>query len=82
MIAETLVAGRGDRAALPTDLFSVFSFRGEIADFSALDEDSDCRLVIVVVVVFVEDFRADEVPFGLGFAVVDRLVGFAGALKK
>lgn len=78
LVATELKAGRGDRVALPIDRFSVFSFKGEVADFSAVDTD---RRVIVEVVVLVEDFRADEVPFGLGFAVIVRLVGFAGALK-
>lgn len=74
----TALVGRGDRVTVTADRFRVFSFKGEVADFSAADED---RRVTVVVMVLVEDFRVDEVPFGLGFAVMERLVGFAGALK-
>lgn len=74
--AAALVAGRGDLVVLKAGLFSVFSFKGEVA-FSV----ADARVVEVVGLgdVFVD--RVDEVTFGLGFAVVARLVGFGGALK-
>lgn len=77
-LATALVTGRGDRVVLEIGRFKVFSFKGD-AVFSVADKE---RRVEVAGLgdVFVDMF--DEVPFGLGFAVVARLVGFGGALKE
>ena len=73
-----LVAGRGDRVVLESGLFKVFSFKGDAA-LSVADKE---RRVEVAGLGDVLDDKVDEVPFGLGFAVVARLVGFGGALKS
>lgn len=77
LIEAAALAGRGDLVVLTIGLFSVFSFKGEAA-FSAADKDT--RVVVAGLgEVFVD--KVDEVAFGLGFAVVARLVGFGGALN-
>lgn len=73
MEAPALVAGRGDRVALPTDRFKSFSFKGEVAAFSSV------RRVAEVTVLVVD--KVDEVPFGFGLAVTDKVVGFGAALN-
>lgn len=72
LVVAVLEAGRGDFVALPSDLFRS-GFDGVVV------ADKETR-----VKGFVGDLadKVDDVPFNFGFAVSERVVGFAGTLLE